>query len=71
MVTPESQIPFLTNLQRLLSEGSFVATFDTRYIDSVPYAPSTQVYIELSAGDKRQQEVAEQVQKLILQELTQ
>lgn len=45
--------------------------FDMRYIDSVPYAPPTQVYIELSAGDKRQQEVAEQVQKLILQELTQ
>lgn len=45
--------------------------FDTRFIDSVPYAPPTQVYLELSAGDKRQQEVAEQVQKLILQELTQ
>ena len=25
--TPESQILFLTNLQRLLSEGSFVATY--------------------------------------------
>ncbi len=45
--------------------------FDTRYIDAVPYAPPTQVYLELSAGDKRQQEVAEQVQTLILQELTQ
>ncbi len=43
--------------------------FDTRFIDSVPYASPTQVYIELSAGDKRQQEVAEQVQRLILQEL--
>ena len=27
MVTPESQIAFLTNLQRLLSEGNFVATY--------------------------------------------
>ncbi|QDT10771.1 HNH endonuclease [Stieleria marina] len=27
MVTPESQVAFLTNLQRLLSEGSFVATY--------------------------------------------
>jgi len=27
MPTPESQIAFLTNLQRLLSEGSFVSTY--------------------------------------------
>jgi len=27
LVTPESQVAFLTNLQRLLSEGSFVATY--------------------------------------------
>lgn len=27
MTSPESQIAFLTNLQRLLSEGSFVATY--------------------------------------------
>ena len=28
MVTPESQVAFLTNMQRLLSEGSFVATYE-------------------------------------------
>jgi len=43
--------------------------FDMRREDTAPYASPVQVYLELMAGDKRDQEVAAQVKQFILKEL--
>jgi len=43
--------------------------FDVRMKQNLPYASPIQVYLECSAGDKREQETALQVKDLILREL--
>ena len=43
--------------------------FDLRFKQNLPYASPIQVFLECSAGDKREQETAIQVMELILREL--
>ncbi|WP_153559407.1 hypothetical protein [Roseimaritima sediminicola] len=43
--------------------------FDARPRDGLPYASPVQVFLECSAGDKREQETAQQVMDRILGEL--
>jgi hypothetical protein len=43
--------------------------FDVRMKENLPYASPIQVFLECSAGDKREQETALQVKNLILREL--
>jgi hypothetical protein len=43
--------------------------FDLRWSGAVPFASPIQTFLELAAGDKREQETAEQVRRLILSEL--
>lgn len=45
--------------------------FDLRSNQNLPYASPIQVFLECSAGDKREQETANQVRDLILRELKQ
>ena len=45
------------------------AYFDARLREGLPFASPIQVYVECRSGDKREQEVAEQVRSLILREL--
>ena len=44
--------------------------FDRRIEQSGPYASPVQTFLELSIGDKRDREVAEQVRAFILKEVT-
>ncbi|MCW5765169.1 MAG: hypothetical protein KIT68_04250 [Phycisphaeraceae bacterium] len=53
----------------LLETGDATVYFDARSEGTVPFASPIQTYLELSAGDKREQETADQVRKLILTEL--
>lgn len=43
--------------------------FDARVTEALPYASPIQVFLECSAGDKREQETSQQVKDLILGEL--
>jgi hypothetical protein len=43
--------------------------FDARLKQNLPYASPIQVFLECSAGDKRERETALQVKELILREL--
>lgn len=43
--------------------------FDARFKEDLPYASPVQVFLELSAGDKREREAAAQVRDFILREL--
>jgi len=53
----------------LIETGDDWVYFDARVKDGIPWAPPTQVYLELMTGDKRDRETAGQVRGRILEEL--
>ena len=62
---PGSQYDRFPNLELLETEDEPVY-FDARQEDGFWWASPLQVYMELMAGDKRDQETAEQLKALIL-----
>lgn len=53
----------------LIETDDPTAYFDVRRNGDLPFASPVQTYLELAAGDKREQESAEQIRSLILDEL--
>jgi hypothetical protein len=65
---PGSQSDRFPNLELLATEDETVY-FDARQEGGVSWASPVQVYLELMAGDKRDQETAEQLKTLILNDV--
>jgi hypothetical protein len=65
---PESQSDRYPNLELIETEDE-TAFFDTREQQNFWWASPVQVYLELMAGDKRDQETAEQVKSFILKNI--
>jgi hypothetical protein len=55
----------------LIETDDPTAYFDARRRGELPFASPIQTYLELASGEKREQETAEQVRGLILDELRQ
>jgi hypothetical protein len=65
---PGSQSDRFPNLELLETEDETIY-FDARKEESFWWASPVQVYLELMAGDKRDQETAEQLKTLILNDV--
>jgi hypothetical protein len=65
---PGSQTDRFPNLELIETEDETVY-FDARQEEDFWWASPVQVYLELMAGDKRDQETAEQVKSYILKNL--
>jgi hypothetical protein len=65
---PLAEEMFFPNVELLETEDD-MAYFDIRYEHGYPWASPLQTYLELMTGEKRSRETADQVRRLILQEL--
>lgn len=65
---PLEEETFFPNVE-LLETDDDMAYFDIRYENGYPWASPIQTYLELMAGEQRSRETADQVKRLILQEL--
>jgi hypothetical protein len=67
---PLTEEKFFPNVELLETEDE-LAYFDTRYENEYPWASPLQTYLELITGEMRSRNTADQVKKLILQDLAQ